>query len=67
MLTDPKLQAQMIVIMDCFTGADGGTGFIKFQSFIEEMDQRSKAGDVDAAKIVAVMSQFARLIQLASK
>lgn len=61
----PKLQANVNLILDTFTGADGGVSFTKFRALIEDMERRQQTGDEAAGKVVEVVHQFARLTQVA--
>lgn len=63
--TNPRLDEAFNSITDCFTAADGGAEFVHLQSFIEEFDRRHAAGDAAAGKVIEVVYQFARLIQVA--
>jgi hypothetical protein len=53
-------------ILDTFTGADGGVSFMKFRWFVEEMARRQDT-DLSAKKILDIVLQFNRLIEIAQK
>jgi len=53
-------------ILDTFSGADGGISFVLLKTLVEELDQRAESGDQAAQRIVEVVYQFARLINLAN-
>lgn len=64
-----KTQKSFNTILDCMTGADGGVSFVKLKIMIEGLDelalQENKAGN-DARKILIIMDQFAKLIEIAN-
>jgi hypothetical protein len=55
------------VALDTFTGADGGVGFVKFRTLIEGMDAKAADGDAAAIELVAIVTRFARLIEVAQR
>lgn len=57
----PETEKLFRVIMDTFSGEDGGVAFVRIRDLIEEMDQR--VNDPAAEKLVKIMKDFARLIQ----
>lgn len=54
-------------VLDMATGADGGVGYMRLRSLLDEMDGRAEKGDAAAAEIVAMLTRFSRLIDLANK
>ena len=60
---DPKEGLQLL--MDVFTGVDGGVNYLKLRILLEE--QFAKRGtDPEAAKICEIFTWFVRLVQYAS-
>ncbi len=53
-------------ILDCMTGADGGTSFINLRSFLEEMDGQAKNGKASAEELIKIMTRFSRLIDISN-
>lgn len=51
-------------ILDCFSGADGGVGFVGFMGLYAELKKRQSSGDITAGKVITVVRQFARLVRL---
>ena len=64
--TNPMLDKAFNEILDCFTGADGGSSFMHLQGFLEEFEKRAANGDEAADKLLTVVYQFARLIKVAN-
>ena len=62
-----KLDKAFYEILDCFSGADGGGAFIDLQNLIECLEKQSRHGDESAEKILKVVFQFSRLIEIAKK
>lgn len=65
--TNPALNNAFEEITDCFTGTDGGIGFIKLQRLIEDMNRQADTGDESAKQIIDFVTRFARLIKVANK
>lgn len=63
----PSTEEKFCIILDAFSGADGGGAFMKVRWLIEEMDKRASGGDRDAWELVAIMVQFANLVEYADK
>ena len=55
------------LITDVFTGADGGVAFVKFCSFMQNMEQQAVEGNAAAKDILQIVKRFARLLEVASK
>jgi len=51
--------------LNCFTGEDGGIGFVNLKSLLEEMERQSNAGDEPAEQIIVQAERFVRLIDVA--
>ena len=62
-----KYQKQFDNILDCFTGADGGGSFINLRVMLEEMEHQEEMGDIPAAQVLQIFSNFSRLIDTAQK
>ena len=54
-------------ILDCFTAADGGVSFIKFQLFIEDMEKQFEEGSYAAGEVLTIMDRFSRMIDIANE
>ena len=54
-------------ILDCFTGADGGVSFFKFQLFIDDMEKQFEEGSYAAGEILKIVDQFSRMIDIANE
>lgn len=52
-------------ILDCLNGADGGLSFVYFQSMLSSLDTKAEAGDENAIKILKILHQFAKMIEVA--
>lgn len=63
----PETETTVHLILDTFSGADGGGDFADFRSLVEEMDRRAAGGDAAAEKILKVVTDFARLIEVAKR
>ena len=51
-------------ILDCFGGADGGVSFAKFRYAVEDLEKQAMGGDVSAKRIIEVVRQFSKLINV---
>jgi len=51
-------------IVDCFSCADGGIHFMSVTQLIEEFDKRAEDGDKAAERLIEVVYQFNRLINV---
>jgi hypothetical protein len=60
-------QKQFDVILECFSGEDGGVAFASLRALIEAMDTRAVEGDADAAEVLEQVARFSRLVQVAKK
>lgn len=54
-------------ILDTFSGADGGGKFVFFRSFVIDFDKRAEECDAAAQKIIDIILQFSRMIDVAEK
>jgi hypothetical protein len=61
----PWLHESLSTIMTTFSGED--TSFVSLVRLLSELDTRAKAGDLAAAKVLACVAQFGRLIELAKR
>lgn len=52
------------LIMDTYSDA---FLYFRFKLMIEDMDRQAQNGDINAAALVKIVSDFARLIQVANK
>lgn len=59
--TDPDLD----YLLDLFTGADGGIGFINLRSLIEVLKKQADEGDKSAAEVIKIFRNFTRLAKTA--
>jgi len=53
-------------ILDCFGGTDGGGSFVKLKFFLEQIEQKSKKGDIAAKEILLIAKRFVKIIELAN-
>ena len=53
-------------LMDTFSGTDGGVRFVRFRIFVEQVDARASAGDLAADKVIEILHQMHRMLDLAS-
>lgn len=53
------------MMLDMFTGTDGGGEFVKFRTLIENLDRLALEGDQPAIQLMDVFHRFARLAQYA--
>lgn len=67
MLTNPKLQKDMELLLDIFTGADGCAGFMKLQGAIEVINKRAEQGDEDSVTIIRMFTDFCNLTRVLIK
>ena len=51
-------------VLDCFGGADGGVSFVKFRYAVEDLEKQAMGGDVSAKRIIEVVRQFSKLINV---
>lgn len=58
---------EMLVVLDTFTGADGGVSFVKLAGLVNEMRRRAESGDQAASEVIEVVKRFARLIEVSDK
>lgn len=69
--TQPKwnviMNKDLLDILNCMTGADGGSSFIRLKVFIEEMETRESTGDDEAKQLMGVVRRFNNLIKYANK
>lgn len=61
-----KLNTSFHNIVDCFSGSDGGVSFVNLQKMIEELNIMSENGDHNATKILEVVYQFSKLIDISN-
>lgn len=66
-MTSDKLQTSINNILDCFGGADGGVGFARLKILVEQLEKQADAGDDNAERVIQVVHQFSRLIDVANK
>lgn len=52
-------------ITDCFTGIDGCERFVIFRSFVYSIDDQAEKGDVASKKIIEMVKQFSKMIDVA--
>ena len=52
------------LILDCFSGEDGGAAFTRFRWFVEDIANRADSGDEKAEQIMIVMRQFSNMIRV---
>jgi len=52
-------------ILDTITCSDGGSNFLSFRFFIEEIDRQAEAGDIDSSELLLVMTRFSALLDIA--
>ena len=68
MSTQPTEETQtkkdIRILLDCFSGADGGVSFVKVRSFLEGLDA---SNSVNEANMLASLNQLARLITILSE
>jgi hypothetical protein len=62
---ESEIRNTLIRILDTFSGTDGGIRFIKLRFFLESLERDAKAGDSDAERILEIVRQFDRLIDIA--
>ena len=60
-----KTKADLRLILDTMTGADGGGSFVALRWLIEMMDKRASEGDAAAAEVIVIVRRFAGLIRVA--
>lgn len=60
MTLNPKLKQDFDLIIDTFTGADGGTTFMAFKSVLEELDKKT---DADSKQLVDFTVKFAKFLR----
>lgn len=53
--------------LDCFTGMDGGISFVKFKQMISALCKKANDGDLSAIKILDIVHQYNKLIELSIK
>jgi hypothetical protein len=63
----PKTKHELDTILDCMAGADGGVAFVRLREAIERWDQEAVDGNPASAEVIAIMSRFARLIDICNK
>lgn len=63
----PELAADLSRIVDCLTCADGGPEYVRLRALLAELDSRSARGDIAAARLCAIVTQFARLCDVAQR
>jgi hypothetical protein len=60
----PATRAAIVEIMNTFTGADGGLKYVQFCSLLETLDRQAAAGDVSSERLVAMVTDFERLLNI---
>lgn len=63
--TNPQLDNAFHNILSCFGGEDGGIAFAKLQSLLISFEDKANMGDDAADKVLQVVIQFSRLIDVA--
>lgn len=54
-------------LMDTFAGTDGGAKYIRFCTFIIQLDRQAKAGDGAAVQLLEVVHRMSRFVDIANK
>ena len=62
---NPEVEEDFNYIMDVFSGADN-TSFVNFLFFLRQLDNEAAEEKPAAKQLLKFMSQFAKLIRLAS-
>jgi len=62
-----EVNTAFLNILNTMAGADGPVRFLKFKFFIENFDDLASKGDDEAEKIVTVMRQFSKMIDIANR
>lgn len=65
MKSETKLATQNV--LDTFTGADGGAGFVSFRHLIEDMETKAGNGDQSATEVIKILLRFSKLLDTAKK
>lgn len=52
-------------VMDMYTGADGGIGYVKFRALVEILDAKAAAGDAASIQLIDIIRRYARLVDVA--
>lgn len=55
------------IILDCFSGLDGGITFIQLKILLKELEEKANANDQSAKELVKAVHVFANIITFASK
>lgn len=59
-LQDKNLQEDINLILDTFTGADGGVSFMAFQMIVRDLDSKKEFKDKTMLKVVTDFAKFLR-------
>ena len=72
MTDQEKLQESITIILDCFTGADGGVSFVRFKTAMEDIVAKEEMyiePNIAAARrrVLDLVNDFARVITIANE
>jgi hypothetical protein len=56
--SDPGIR----ILLDVFSGADGGVAFVTFANFINRMRRMAAEGDAVSAKILEIHDEYVKLV-----
>lgn len=57
----------LLSLMDVFSGADGGVGFVMLRSFIDSLKKQADEGDVAAVTLLKIHQDYVKLVRIATK
>lgn len=63
----PQLENHIVNILDTFSGADNGAKFYKFRLGIEYIEKQYLKGDVSARKLIKMVTDFSKLLDVLAK
>lgn len=61
------LTAAVTNILDTFSGADGGAGFVMFCAMLRQIDRLAIEGDPNSLEITNVVRHFSALLEIAQR
>lgn len=54
-------------ILDCFSGADGGVGYVLMCDLVAALEKQAQEGDPAARLVLEQVDRFARLVRKVAK
>jgi hypothetical protein len=54
-------------LMDTFAGTDGGAKYVRFCTFIIQLDRQAKAGDEASVQLLEIVHRMSRFVDITNR